>query len=191
MKRTFWPTTLALAAVAGLAWFATARTWGNGMSFDDTLPTVKVRLTGSEAAPLVAACALVVIAAAFALLVTPALARKVIAGIAFLASVGGFVAALVSPSSVEHAVRTQLEASPGVTDDIRVYVSNWHWWAVAALAATALISLAALRWSASWPTMSSRYDAPGEAQQPESFNVAEATSRDLWKAFDEGRDPTE
>ncbi len=40
-----------------------------------------------------------------------------------------------------------------------------------------------------WPQMGKRYDAPGAAE--ETAEPGERTNLDLWKAMDEGRDPTE
>ena len=59
--------------------------------------------------------------------------------------------------------------------------------AVVSVVATAL----AVRWAPEWPEMGSRYDAPaGERATPEAVDPAEQSSLDLWKAMDEGRDPT-
>ena len=41
-----------------------------------------------------------------------------------------------------------------------------------------------------WPEMGSRYDAPGAAAATAAGPPEEQTSLDLWKALDEGRDPT-
>ena len=47
-------------------------------------------------------------------------------------------------------------------------------------------------WAPEWPEMGTRYDAPGSAV-PAPATPAEPDERtglDLWKAMDEGRDPT-
>ena len=41
-----------------------------------------------------------------------------------------------------------------------------------------------------WPEMGTRYDAPA-ARTPTAVDAADdASNRDLWKAIDEGHDPT-
>ena len=46
-------------------------------------------------------------------------------------------------------------------------------------------SALAVRLVPSWPEMGTRYDAPGSALQP-----LDETDLDLWRALDQGRDPT-
>ena len=54
----------------------------------------------------------------------------------------------------------------------------------------------ALRLVRTWPEMGSRYDAPTGARGSDSTGPAEARTDhpteniDIWKALDEGRDPT-
>jgi hypothetical protein len=49
----------------------------------------------------------------------------------------------------------------------------------------------AMRWAPQWPEMGSRYDAPGVQSEPASVPPEDQSSLDLWKALDEGKDPTE
>ncbi len=57
---------------------------------------------------------------------------------------------------------------------------------MASVAATAL----AVRWVRHWPEMGSRYDAPGAAAETAEPPPEDRSNLDLWKAMDEGRDPT-
>ena len=57
--------------------------------------------------------------------------------------------------------------------------------AVVALAASAY----AVRFVSSWPEMGSRYDAP--SSRPESDDPSQMEDVDLWRAIDQGRDPTD
>jgi hypothetical protein len=76
----------------------------------------------------------------------------------------------------------------GVTD-VEVQRTAWSWAGLAgallALAAAAL----AVRDVGRWPQMGRRYDAPG-ADAPEP-KPGEQSNLDIWKAMDEGRDPTD
>ena len=51
-----------------------------------------------------------------------------------------------------------------------------------ALAAAVL----AVRFCGAWPEMGSRYDAPATRPQPEDLDAL-----DLWRAIDQGHDPTD
>ena len=54
--------------------------------------------------------------------------------------------------------------------------------------------MVAVRRAGTWPEMSRRYDAPGghpgRAPEPRPTGSDELSDRDLWRAQDEGRDPT-
>jgi Tryptophan-associated transmembrane protein (Trp_oprn_chp) len=45
-------------------------------------------------------------------------------------------------------------------------------------------------WTPDWPEMGTRYDAPGSAPPPPVAPPEEQSNLDLWKALDEGHDPT-
>ena len=72
--------------------------------------------------------------------------------------------------------------------------TGWYWVSGVAAVLTLLTTLAAVRLVPGWPEMGRRYDAPA----PEAATAAEAPATppeerenlDLWKAMDEGRDPT-
>ena len=51
-------------------------------------------------------------------------------------------------------------------------------------------AVAAVRLVSSWPEMGSRYDAPADAATA-AREQGPATEQELWKALDEGRDPTD
>jgi uncharacterized membrane protein (TIGR02234 family) len=61
--------------------------------------------------------------------------------------------------------------------------------AVVALPLALLPALAALRYVRGWPEMGGRYDAP-VGPEPPAKAPEEQENLDLWKAMDEGRDPT-
>ena len=63
-------------------------------------------------------------------------------------------------------------------------LTAWYWVAGVG-AAVCLFTLAvAVRKAPSWPAMGSRYDAPAARA------AGPATDQDLWRAMDEGHDPT-
>ncbi len=64
------------------------------------------------------------------------------------------------------------------------------WYAAALVGAglSVVATLAAVVLVPGWPEMGSRYDAPAAASQRDDSTPE--TNIDIWKALDEGRDPT-
>ena len=122
--------------------------------------------------PLVTSLALVALAAWGVLLVTRRVVRRCAAVLALLASLGLLVASAAAlgdlRATVEDAL-TQVGATGGVV-----------------LAAAAGLAV----WRVpGWPEMGSRYDSPTGEERPAPTEPE--TSLDLWKAMDEGHDPTD
>ncbi|MGH3306636.1 MAG: Trp biosynthesis-associated membrane protein [Nocardioides sp.] len=140
--------------------------------------------------PLALALSLVVLACWGVLLVTRGVVRRVVAVLALLAAVGLVVTVVVGLFTLPDQV---LEAFPEgarrTTDADFTKETGWFWAAaVGAVLSVVSTALAAL-WVGHWPEMGSRYDAPGGASDSEA-PPEEASSLDLWKSIDEGRDPT-
>lgn len=186
-RRTFGPVVL-----LGLAAGAATAIGGNQ-------PTARATGAGARAAssglvsydahlPLATALGLVVLACWGVVLVTRGRVRRAVALLGAVASAGALATALAGWAQVPDQLRDEL-AQVGVTG---VGISHTAWWWTAA--AGALVSLVAavtaVVLAPDWPEMGTRYDAPGVAAAPVK-PPEEQTSLDLWKAMDEGRDPTE
>lgn len=187
--RTFAPAVLlglgsaALVAVAGnQAWAKAAEGQGIGQE----VASVSVAV-GEAKAPLATALALVVLATWGVLLVSRGRFRRAISWFAGLAAVGLLAAVVAALFAAPDAVASAYEPY-GVTD-VEVHRTAWAWVAlVGALLALGAAALA-VRDVGRWPQMGRRYDAPGtDAPAPEA---GERSHLDLWKAMDEGRDPTD
>ncbi|HEU5036032.1 MAG TPA: Trp biosynthesis-associated membrane protein [Nocardioides sp.] len=137
--------------------------------------------------PLVTALGLVVLASWGVVLVTRGRVRRAVALLGAVASAGALATALAGWAQVPDQLRDEL-AQVGVTD---ASVSHTAWWWAAGLGAllSLVASVAAFVLAPAWPEMGSRYDAPGAVPAPEAA-PEEQSSLDLWKAMDEGRDPT-
>ena len=187
-RRTFGPVLLAglaagiLAAVAGNhAWVVDAA----GLSRSaDPLGTV----AESGEMPLAAALGLVVLACWGVLLVTRRTVRRVVAVLGLLAAAGLVATVVVGwltlPDVVADAVAEQTGSGAGTAVD----TTAWFWAAAVAALASLVTTALAVRWVPQWPEMGTRYDAPGSAYA--GAETGDASSLDLWKAMDEGRDPT-
>ncbi|MQA34998.1 Trp biosynthesis-associated membrane protein [Modestobacter roseus] len=186
---------LGSALAGGLALSTAGQGWADvTIVREPPLPPVDAVLTGSDAAPLVAACGLLLLAAAVAVIAVRGAARVLVGGLVALA--GGAVV-----WSTAQAVRGGLsEVStelPGVgrgggpvTVDV---AAGWPALAVAAGVLAVLVGLLVALRGRSWPGMGRRYErtAPGA---PPARQARPATDEDrhqaAWKALDRGEDPT-
>ncbi len=183
-RRTFGPVVLAGLSAAALAAIAgdqpAAAAGGRGAG--EALVTYDAHL------PVVTALALVVLACWGVVLVTRGRVRRVVAGLAALTAVGAVAAVVAGFSQVPDQLRDEL-AQVGVTG-VDVGHTAWFWAAGAGALLSVLTTVAAVAWVPGWPQMGSRYDAPGAAPATSQAPPEEQTSLDLWRAIDEGRDPT-
>jgi uncharacterized membrane protein (TIGR02234 family) len=188
-QRTFGPAVLvglasgALVAVAGnQAWAKAAE----GQGIGEQVASVSVAV-GEAKAPLATALALVVLAAWGVLLVTRGRFRRVISWVVAVVATGLLAAVVGAVLAAPDAVLDAYEAY-GVTD-IDVQRTAWTWLALAGAMLSLGAAAIAVRDVVSWPQMGRRYDAPGAAEA--KADPAESSNLDLWKAMDEGRDPTD
>ena len=181
--RSFGPTVLIGLAGATLAAVAGTRDWVTA-SGDAAGINVDAALKGSESAPLVAALALVALAAWGVVLVLRGRVRRIVSVVGALASVGALGAVIDAYAGVQNDAADAV-IDKGATGDVFVAsLTTWYYLAgVGALVAFVAFVVAA-RQAPGWPEMGSRYDAPGgRADMPEA-------DEDMWRALDEGRDPT-
>ena len=169
---SFARTVLVGAAAAAVAVVASNAVWAvRDAAAPAPSASTAVELAGTDAVPLVLPLTLVALACWGAVLVLRRRGRRVVA---VLGAAAGIAATAVT------VVRL------GGSDDLDL--SPWPWVVAAAAAVTA--GALARVWVAApdWPEMSSRYDRRAEdarAREDRPQGPAE-----LWRALDEGRDPT-
>ena len=180
-RRTFGPVVLVGLAAGGL--LAIAGT--NPAAESDAISGL---VSYDAQMPLVAALGLVVLAAWGVVLVTRGPVRRAVAVLGVLASAGALAATLAAWSDVPDRLVAEF-ASAGVAD-AEASLTVWFWLAllggVLSLAATVLAVLL----TPAWPEMGRRYDSPAAGATTPDAPAEEQSSLDLWKAMDEGRDPT-
>lgn len=190
-RRLYGPVVLATLATGGLGFWAASRPWAKTVLSSDGLAPTDLKVSGADAEPLVSALALVVVTAALALLAAGPRLRQCVGVLTMIVGVIGIVVAPRPGSAgVRRSVATAAEESPAFTgpDSIGSISSTpWYFVAIVAFAFAVLLGAAMLRWARAWPTMSSRYDAPG-ARPKRTEAISDA---DMWKAMDEGTDPTQ
>lgn len=199
--RTFGPTLLVGLAGAGLAAVAGHRAWvelaapGAAQAAADWFWENN---PGIGQMPAAGALALVTLASWGVLLVSRGAWRRVVAGVGLLAALGVGVSWIVGALTLRDDVEARvLEA--GLADGWEL---GWTgWFAVAGVSVLLLLPahvVAVLR-APHWPAMGSRYDAPAARAEArgsaaggeDGADPAEADPADVWRAIDEGRDPTQ
>jgi uncharacterized membrane protein (TIGR02234 family) len=182
-RRWFGPAVLVGLAGTGLSALAGSKPWA---APDGQAGTTLVDKTGGHV-PLASAIGLVGLATWGVLLVTRGRVRRVVAALGVVAAVGLVATAVVGRSS-------SLDSARSATVDLGRTPSGAHttaWWYLGLVAALLALAAAflAIRFVPSWPEMGSRYDAP--ASRAEADDPAQMEDVDLWRAIDQGRDPTD
>lgn len=190
-RRLYGPVVLATLATGGLGFWAASRPWATTVLSTEGLAPTDLSVSGTDAEPLVSAFAVVVVTAALALLAAGPRLRQVVGVLTMLVGLGGIlVAPRPGSAGIDHAVTKAAEASPAFTGPESIGSVSSTWWyfvAVFAFAVAIVLGAAMVRWARAWPTMGSRYDAPGARPKP----AKPEKDADMWKAMDEGHDPTQ
>ncbi len=162
------------------------------------LPPVSATLSGADAAPLVPAAGLVLLAAAVALLAVRGAGRV---GVGLLAAAAGGALAWSGLRALTGALddaATELPGLSGATGEATSTDVAATWPLLAALAGLVAVAtgvLTVLR-GRTWPGMGRRYERTGSGTQPAAAAAArprtdEDRAVDAWKALDRGEDPTD
>jgi uncharacterized membrane protein (TIGR02234 family) len=189
VRRLYAPVVLGTLAAGGLAFFTASRTWAHARIAAEGLPPDTVKVSGSDAQPIVTALALVAVTAALAVLASSPRLRRVMGVFTVIVALAGIVVVLTGGSSVDDAVAKAVKVSPAFTGSNTPATHHTIWLALTVVAFVLVAGLGAVtaRFGPIWPTMGSRYDAP----RVRAAKEAPQTDADMWKALDEGHDPTQ
>ena len=198
-RRTFGPV-VALGLVSGaLGAWAGSKPWVDGTGAESAPSTGPAEwgMSWGEVAtsPLATALAFVVLACWGVLLVTRGRFRRAVAALSVLAGVGYAATVVWAPFTLPDHLVAQVRRRTGLTLD-DTSPTGWFWLAAVAALLVLASTVLALRLVRTWPEMGSRYDAPTGARGGDRTGPAEAPADhpteniDIWKALDEGRDPT-
>jgi uncharacterized membrane protein (TIGR02234 family) len=186
-RSSFGRTVITGLAAAALATVGATQTWADATRRTPGVRTVSA--SGSDVAPGVLPLALVALACWGTVLVLRRRGRRVVSVLGAVASVIAAVVALVSVGDAGAAAGRLLGGTPDSTS-----TSGWPWVVAFACAVSAATFAVAFARAGTWPEMSSRYDAPGDhgtesvRSHPETDEQPSGAA--LWKALDEGNDPT-
>jgi uncharacterized membrane protein (TIGR02234 family) len=191
-RRTFGPVVLLGLAGAGLAAVAASKAWVAGSSSAAVTSGAMSFGAGDHGeSPLALALALVLLATWGVVLVTRGRFRLVVAVLGAAAALGFAVTTAAAPWQLRDSLeRAILEATGAPERDISV--TAWWWAAVVASVLACVASAACVRWVRHWPEMGAKYDNPAGSGVAEDAGDAPVPTEniDIWKALDEGRDPT-
>ena len=190
-RRELGAAVLGSVGAGALALIAGGQAWARVTAEREApLPPVTGVLSGADAAPLVPAAGLVLLAAAVALLAVRGPGRAVVGLV--MAAAGGLLAwsGLRALAGGISDASTQL---PGIgRAGGRVIVDVTPVWPALAVVAGLLgigAGLLAVLRGRTWPAMGRRYErAPAAARRPETD---EDRAQAAWKALDRGDDPTQ
>jgi uncharacterized membrane protein (TIGR02234 family) len=187
-RRTFGAALLAGVSTSGLTAIAASQTWLRAHGDAAGYP-VSANVSGSDAAPLALALALVALAAWGVVLVSGVTARRLALAVALVCAVG--VVVVAARLDADSAAATTL-ATKGASSVSSLAHRPWYATTVIAAVLQVLVVAVSFRRVPTWPTMSSRYDAPTRSGGADVADVLVEGADDLtlWKALDEGHDPT-
>lgn len=198
--RQYAGTVLGGLAGAAAAAFSMSRPWVTATATQRGVPALDSSVTGADLHALAGALSFVLLAAFGAVLATRGRVRQGI-GVVVIASAAVLVEAAVVPGAADALLREGLAAKGWAGS--APYDVSWQPWRIVTVLG-GLLCLAAgwlvVRHGADWPSMGTRYDAPGAegADDTEGEPTTRAAARDdlaseaaMWQALDEGRDPTQ
>ncbi|MCW2806332.1 MAG: hypothetical protein JWQ93_287 [Marmoricola sp.] len=187
-RRTFGPVVLLGLATAALAAVASAKPWIGARATGASDASMSALDSGTRY-PLASAISLVLLAAWGVLLVTRGRVRRAFAVLTVLAALGLTVSVVAAYATLPDTARDSFDELMGRGSSDTGF-TGWFW-TTAVCAAVALVPAGlAVRLVGQWPEMGSRYDAPGAAATATEVSTVDP-ERALWRALDEGRDPTD
>jgi len=195
-RRTFGPVVLLGLAGAGLAAVAGSKPWVRGSSGTistdvDSGISSALSLDSVSQSPLAAALSLVVLACWGVVLVAKGRVRRAVSLLAAVAALGLLATTAVAPWTMPEKLTDALFEASG-SDNASTSMTAWFWVALVASVLVLVTNVLAVRWVPAWPEMGSRYDAPTGSPSSAENDAGEAPTEniDMWKALDQGRDPT-
>jgi uncharacterized membrane protein (TIGR02234 family) len=176
-------------AASGLCAVAVAQPWARATATVPGLPPIEASVDGADVAPVAAALAVVCLAALGAVIATRGWLRRAL-GILIVGCAAVVVYVAVAPGSTAGLLEDALSAKGWTGGDYHHSVTAWRVVAVVggivAIAAGAIVA----RFGGEWATMGTRYDSPAEAQSARATADEQLSDAAMWRALDDGGDPT-
>jgi uncharacterized membrane protein (TIGR02234 family) len=176
-------------AASGMCAVAVAQPWSRATASVRGLPPIEASVDGADVAPVAAALAFVCLAGFGAVLATRGWVRTAV-GVVIVGCAAVIIAVAVIPTSATGLLEDALSARGWTGDDYDRSVTAWR----VATAVSGLVVMAAgavvARFAGQWATMGERYDSPATAQPPAAADDEPLSETAIWRALDDGADPT-
>jgi uncharacterized membrane protein (TIGR02234 family) len=184
----------ALTIVAGLAAsaacsVAVAQPWARATATVPGLPPIEASVDGADVAPIAAALAVVCLAAFGAVIATRRWVRRAL-GVLIVGCAAVVVFVAVAPGSTTGLLEDALSAKGWTGGHYDRSVTAWRVVAGFAAALTMAAGAVVARFGGEWATMGARYDSPADTQSARPTADEELSDAAMWRALDDGGDPT-
>jgi uncharacterized membrane protein (TIGR02234 family) len=186
-RRSFGPVVLLGLLSGTLGAVAGNKPWAAGSGRAGQVSDLAISADAAQV-PVAGALALVVLACWGVILVSRGRVRRAVAVLGAAAALGVAAGVVHGFTSVPDALRASY-AAIGLAD-AQVGLTGWFWAAAVAAVLSLVATVLGVRLVPAWPEMGSRYDAPGTREPAPAVEPEDQSSLDLWRAMDEGRDPT-
>lgn len=168
---------------------AASKHWVTATATVANLPTIHAAASGADLVPLAGALGVAMLAAFGAVVATRGVVRRALGGAVLLAALVVVVASL-RPGGATTALTDGLAAKGWSGGAYSSGTTLWRWLAVACGAVAAAAGGVTAAYGDQWAEMGSRYDAPTPKPAPASPAPEDLSETDVWRAIDQGRDPT-
>ena len=197
-RRAYAAAVLGGVAAGAVMFFAASGTWASVEVAPPGMTADTVEVSGSSAVPLVGAMAFVVMAGSVAVVASGGWLRRAIGVVIVLAGCAAAFAVVTAGGAVDDSLHDEVASSTSMTGGAgqedalgrKADTTPWRWAAFAgALVAIGIGGAVAAR-GGDWPRMGQRYEAPGARRERPETPAEDRDVGDLWKALDDGEDPT-
>ena len=188
-RRLYGPALLAGLVGSGGVAVAASHPWLRATAHVADLPTITATASGADLAPLAAPVGVAMLAAYGAVVATRGMPRRALGAAVVLAAVVVIVASL-RHSGAAPALREGLAAKGWAGGAYQTSTTGWRWLVVAGAALAGAAGIATAAYGDQWAAMGSRYDAPAREVEPVERSAEDMSETDVWRAIDQGRDPT-
>ncbi len=167
-----------------------SRPWVTATASVPGLPTIHASVSGADLVPLVGALGVAMLAAFGAVVATRGVVRRALGAAVLVAAVIVLVAGIHPPGATGELTAGLSARGWSGGGGYHETTTVWRWLVLLCSVAAGLAGAVTAAYGQQWAEMGSRYDAPTRETAAESRRPEELSENDVWRAIDQGRDPT-